>query len=117
MAFKKEFSHLRKKTGVATVIKRTQNSYLNGFVEMLGRARIPCQVRNITANGASLELMERAHLLPVIGLRIADSHRVLDCSVTNVDRSKVTITFKQAEGIEGAAIKRAIRTAQDALLR
>jgi hypothetical protein len=91
-----------------------QARYLNGFVEMLGRSRIPCLVRGVTSAGANLELLERAHLLPTIGLRIANSHRVLECIVTSVDRSKVIVTFNQAHGLEGAAIKRAIRTAQDA---
>ncbi len=98
-------------------MNRLNDRYLTGFVEMLGRSRIPCQVRNLTGTGANLELLERAHLLPTIGLRIADSHRVLECNVTNVDRSKVNVVFRQADGLEGAAIKRAIRTAQDALTK
>ncbi|MEQ1649070.1 MAG: hypothetical protein ABL901_05530 [Hyphomicrobiaceae bacterium] len=98
-------------------MNRMPARYLNGFVEILGRSRIPCKISGITAIGASLELLERTHLLPTIGLRIGDSHRVLDCLVTKVDRSKVIVTFKQADGIEGAAIMRAIRIAQDALLQ
>lgn len=98
-------------------MKTTSDRCLNGFVEVLGRSRVPCLVRNLTATGASLELLERAHLLPTIGLRIANSHRVLECDVTNVDRAKVNVVFKHADGLEGAAIKRAIRTAQEALAK
>ena len=98
-------------------MRPTNNKTLNGFVEMLGRARIPCRIHSVAATGAHLELLERAHLLPTIGLRIADGHRVLECDVTNVDRSNIKVVFKQADGIEGAAIKRAIRTAQEAFTR
>lgn len=95
-------------------MRPTNNKTVTGFVEMLGRARIPCRIHSVSATGALLELLERAHLLPTIGLRIADGHRVLECDVTSVDRSNVRVNFKQADGIEGAAIKRAIRNAQDA---
>jgi len=92
----------------------TAKRYLNGIVEMLGRPRIACRVYALTATGARLELAAQAHLLRTVGLQIADGHSVIPCDVTEADRSRAAVVFKQLDGVQAAAAKRAIRKALDA---
>lgn len=88
---------------------------LHAIVEVLGRSHLPCVVRNLSEGGALIELIDRAELPASFGLRLPNSNATIPCDRTHKTGNAYGITFRQQDGIVGAAIKRAIRNTQLAL--
>ena len=84
-------------------------------IEVLGRPRLACWVRNISDGGALLDLVEKGGLPRAFGLRLANSSVLLECEITHATKNNYGVVFKPQDGIAGAAMKRAIRNVQEQL--
>lgn len=92
---------------------RRQVVSVRAEIEVLGRPRMVCWVRNISEGGALIDLVEKTGLPRSFGLRLANSSVVLECEITHATKNNYGVVFKPQDGISGAAMKRAIRNAQE----
>jgi PilZ domain len=88
---------------------------VKAFVEILGRPRISCYVRNISEGGALIDIIDHVGLPRTFGLQLETSSVVIECELTHATKNNYGVAFKMPEGIVGTAMKRAIRRTQDAL--
>lgn len=82
---------------------------IHATVEVLGRPHFPCLVRNLSEGGALIELIDRADLPPLFGLRLQNSNASIECERTHRTGTAYGVAFKPQVGVVGAAVKRAIR--------